>query len=94
MIRELNYGGRPVRILQEEDEVYICQSDLAKALGIADGRLTKVPYPGKMAMLETWTTGGIQPHKMIRIDNVVTCLNKIKTTESSSMKKWLAEETA
>jgi len=85
------YGENLVRtITDENNEKFVCVADLAKVMKMADGRITRIPYPCHHVMIET--AGGNQPVKMIGIDHVIALLFRSRRPEAEAVRLWFMKE--
>jgi len=91
-MRIYKHHDKEVRVIEEEGANFVCVADLAKIMGLADGRITRIPYPCRQIMVNT--KGGIQPVKMMRIDNVVTLLFRSRKPGAEDVRRWFMAEIA
>ena len=85
----LNYKGSRIRTIFKGDKIYMSAGDMAKAIDMSNGRITRLYLAeGEMTTIELPTPGGIQPVRMIETMGIVKVLGRSKKPESSQFLQW------
>lgn len=86
----ISYNSHTIRTVEHRGKFMVSVSDLAKAMDMANGRITRDNLPKECtAIIKMSTKGGIQPVKMVDIRGAIKLLKKSKKPGSVMMIPWL-----
>jgi len=89
-IRELRYGKQIIRTVSDEGNVYLSAADVARAINMSNGRITRLYLPkNQSTIFNLPTPGGVQPVRMVNLRGIVCILARSKKPESASLMEWL-----
>lgn len=77
-------------MIEIDGDVFISATDIAKAMGMYNGRITRLYLPEEQSpMFNVATPGGMQPVRMVNLRGIVCILARSKKPESASLMEWL-----
>lgn len=89
-VKVLTYNSLPIRMVEANGDIYLSATDVAKAMGMYNGRITRLYLPEEQSpMFSISTPGGVQPVRMVSLKGIIRILNKSKKPESALLVEWL-----
>lgn len=86
----INYRGNEIRTVVDKGTLFVSISDIARALDMHKGRLTRIKFPSRVFTLKTG--GGMQPVAMIDHSSAITLLFRSKKPGAEDLRKWFMED--
>lgn len=92
-IKELKYGELVIRTVSGDDgNVYLSAADVAKAINMSNGRITRLYLPkNQSTIFNLPTPGGVQPVRMVNVRGIMRILGRSKKSESVPFLEWILD---
>jgi hypothetical protein len=89
-VKALVYNALPIRMVEIDGDVFISAADVARAINMSNGRITRLYLPkNQSTIFNLPTPGGMQPVRMVNLRGIVCILARSKKPESASLMEWL-----